>query len=135
MATADPSSESQRVTLSEATQRVRDRIRLGTKELARGLVWVLDTVPLARDGLVPIVFVALYVLANRNLHFAGHGAAGEIFGGVIAALLGYLVSYRVRMRGFARGVKIIREIADQSTLSPGRRLYVQMILDRLAEAK
>ena len=105
------------------------------RTVARRVVRLLDTVPFAREAIVPAVFVTLYVLLGQRLHFTGHGAGAEIFGGVVAAVVGYSVAYAVRMRGFRKGVRIIREIADQATLSPGRRLYIRMILDRLIEAK
>lgn len=95
----------------------------------------LDTVPFARDAVVPALFVVLYVFVGHRLHLTAKGVGGEIFGGVAAALLGYLVGYAIRMRGFRKGVGLIRRIADQSTFSPGRTLYIQMILDRLIEAR
>lgn len=95
----------------------------------------LDTVPFVREAVLPVLFVAAYVLVGSLLDFRGHGSGGEIFGGAVAAVLGYYLSVRIRMRGFQRSVKLIREIADQSTLSAGRSLYVQMILDRMTEAK
>ena len=95
----------------------------------------LDTIPFVREALLPVIFVAIYVLVGGVLGFEGHSKGGEIFGGAVAATLGYWVGLRARMRGFQRSVKLIREIADQSTLSAGRSLYVQMILDRMTEAK
>ena len=102
---------------------------------ARFVARKLDTVPFAREALLPVVFVAIYVLVGGVLGFDGHGKGGEIFGGAVAAILGYWVGLRARMRGFQQSVKLIREIADQATLSAGRGLYVQMILDRMSEAK
>jgi len=81
------------------------------------------------------VFVTLYAVLGHLLDFSGRTIGAEVFGGVIAAVFGYFVANAVRMRGFRKGVKIIREIADQATLSPGRNLYIQMILGRLVEAK
>jgi SAM-dependent methyltransferase len=102
---------------------------------ARFVAQKLDTVPFLREALLPALFVAIYVLIGGVLGFQGHSKGGEIFGGAVAAVLGYWVGLRTRMRGFQRSVRIIRDIADQSTLSPGRGLYVQMILDRMSEAK
>jgi SAM-dependent methyltransferase len=95
----------------------------------------LDTVPFVREALLPVLFVAIYVVVGGLLGFGGHSKGSEIFGGAVAAVLGYWVGLRTRMRGFQRSVKLIRGIADQSTLSAGRSLYVQMILDRMIEAK
>jgi SAM-dependent methyltransferase len=110
----------------------------GLRVLRKGLrrvVRAIDTVPAARDALLPIVFVALYALLGNEFDFAGKTVGAEIFGGALAAFFGYLVSSRIRVRGFHKGIKVIREIADEATLSPGRPLYVEMIADRLNEAK
>jgi SAM-dependent methyltransferase len=102
---------------------------------ARFIARKLDTVPFVREALLPVLFVAIYVVVGGLLGFGGHSKGSEIFGGAVAAILGYWVGLRTRMRGFQRSVKLIRGIADQSTLSAGRSLYVQMILDRMIEAK
>jgi SAM-dependent methyltransferase len=102
---------------------------------ARFIARKLDTIPFVREALLPVVFVAIYVLVGGLLGLGGNSKGSEIFGGAVAAVLGYWIGLRTRMRGFQRSVKLIRGIADQSTLSAGRSLYVQMILDRMIEAK
>ncbi len=79
--------------------------------------------------------MVLYVSINEQVHFTGKSQGGEILGGIIAAVVGYYTGVRVRMRGFDQSVKLIREIADDSTLSAGRSLYVQMIRDRMQLAR
>jgi SAM-dependent methyltransferase len=93
-----------------------------------------DTVPIVREALLPAVFAVFYWVVGGLLHFRGQGLGAEIFGTLVAAAIGYYVAYRIRIRGFIKSVKLIRQVADQSTFSAGRHLFVEMIHDRMTVA-
>jgi SAM-dependent methyltransferase len=102
--------------------------------MIRSGIRALDAVPFLREVTLPFLFVVFWIFLNRWLDLAPH-EGGEILGAFIAAVVGYYVTYRIRMRGFFRSVKIVREIADSATLSAGRTLYVEMIHDRMSLAR
>jgi SAM-dependent methyltransferase len=102
---------------------------------ARAAAKAIDSVPIVRELALPLLFVVLWIVLNKWLGLTGRHEPSEIFGGVVAAVLGYATATLLRMRGFVKSIGLIRQIADSSAHSAGRSLYVQMVHDQVKAAR
>lgn len=94
----------------------------------------IDSVPILRELVLPSICAAIYVMVNSWLHLFASSNPSQILGGIGAAAAGYVLTSRLRMRGYSRAVKQINKVANSTVLSPGRDLYVQMVQDRVNAA-